>query len=72
MIFFPPTIILSDFVVPTYLNHLKFNYNFFLFASTFDILHLFRFSFLVLEIVRGMRKQLNMIRICDKINMSPM
>jgi len=29
MIFFPPPIILSDFVVPTYLNHLKLNYNFF-------------------------------------------
>jgi hypothetical protein len=39
-----------NFLICTYLNHPKFNYNF-LFASTFDTLYLFKILLLVFEVV---------------------
>jgi hypothetical protein len=59
--FFFPTLQLHN----TYLSHPKFEYNY-SFASSFDILCLFKFSILILEVVKHDGMHLNMIKSCDE------
>jgi hypothetical protein len=60
--FFPTLLLL--FLMCTYLNHLKFNYNVLL-TSNLDIIYLFKIKNLVLEVVKideGVIKHLKMMR----------